>query len=264
MSVLDRQVGKESCAGPGAWNDPDELEVGNGPPVTGSRVHVSLWAQTNAPSKAANNVRAISAGTRAILTNTNTKVIAVSQNWGDREGYKISDSGDLGVWRKPMSSRAVATVLLNRDGDTATVSTTVSALAPGGAASYAVRDLWSHTGSTSTGTISASVPAQGAAMVLVSGGTRGVPPPSTTSTIRTTTSGRRLDVNGASRTNGTAAIIWDGNGRSNQQWRYNTDGTITAVGSGRCLDLVSSGTANGTRTQIWDCSGAASQKWTRS
>jgi alpha-galactosidase len=59
-------------------------------------------------------------------------------------------------------------------------------------------------------------------------------------------------------------IIWDCNGQTNQQWRFNADGTITAVGSGRCLDVVSNGTANGTRTQLWDCNGAAGQKWTRS
>ena len=301
-SILDQQVGKETYSGPGAWNDPDMLEVGNGLTDTEARAHFSLWSLLNAPLLAGNDIRSMSAATRSILTNG--EVIAVNQDWGGRQGYKISDSGDLEVWRKPMSSGAVATVLLNRGGSSATVSTTATALGLGGAASYTVRDLWAHADSTSTGTISASVPAHGAAMFLVSGG--GTPPPSSTSAIRNTAANRCLDVNGASQTNGTAVMIWDCNGQANQswtstsaqelrvygskcldvygagtangtpviiwdchgqanqQWRLNADGTITAVGSGRCLDLVSNGTANGTRTQIWDCTGAASQKWSRS
>ena len=301
MSILDQQVGKEAYSRPGAWNDPDMLEVGNGLTDTEARAHFSLWSLLNAPLLAGNDIRTMSATTRAILTNT--EVIAVNQDWGGRQGHKISDSGDLEVWRKPMSNGAVATVLLNRGNSAATVSTTAAALGLGSADSYAVRDLWAHTDSTSTGTISAVVPAHGAAMFLVSGG--GTPPPETTSTIRNTSANRCLDVEGASQTNGTAVIIWDCHGQpnqswtsnsvqelrvygskcldvygagtangtpviiwdchgqANQQWRFNADGTITAVGSGRCLSLVSNGTANGTRTQIWDCTGAASQRWIR-
>ena len=62
---------------------------------------------------------------------------------------------------------------------------------------------------------------------------------------------------------GTSVIIWDCNGQTNQQWRFNTDGTITAIGAGKCLDVAGNGTANGTRVQIWTCSGAANQRFTR-
>lgn len=300
MGILDLQVGKETYSGPGAWNDPDMLEVGNGPTETESRAHFSLWSLLNAPLLAGNDIRTMSAATRAILTNS--EVIAVNQDWGGRQGYKISDSGDLEVWRKPMSNGSVATVLLNRGASTATVSTTASALGLGSAASYAVRDLWAHTDSTSTGTISASVPAHGAAMFLVSGGSSA--PPSTT-VLRGVGSGRCLDDPAGNTTNGTQMIIWDCNGGTNQRWTYtsanqlqvlgkcldaynngttagtnvviwdcngganqqwllNADGTITGVQSGLCLDVTGAGTANGTLVELWTCHGGSNQKWTRS
>lgn len=300
-NILDWQIGKESYARPGAWNDPDMLEVGNpGLTETESRAHFSLWALLNAPLLAGNDLRSMSAATRTILTNTD--VIAVNQDWGGRQGHKISDNGNLEVWRKPMANGSVATVLLNRGGTTATVSTTASTLGLGSAASYSVRDLWAHITTSSTGTISASVPAHGAAMYLVTGGGGGQP---TGSTIRGDVSGRCLDVSGGSQTNGAAVIIWDCNGQANQtwsasgaqelrvyggkcldvtgggtangtavtiwdcngqpnqQWRFNTNGTISAVGANKCLDLAGGGTANNTRTQIWDCNGSASQRWSR-
>ncbi|WP_255786739.1 lectin [Micromonospora sp. MH99] len=271
MSILDQQVGKESYARPGAWNDPDMLEVGNGPTDTESRAHFSLWALLNAPLLAGNDIRTMSAATRTILTNTD--VIAVNQDWGGQQGRKISDSGDLEVWRKPMSTGGVATVLLNRGSGTTTISTTASALGLGSAGSYAVRDLWSHTTSTSTGTISASVPAHGAAMLLVTGGGTpppttpppttpppSTPPPGTTSTIRSTSAGRCLDVNGASQTNGATAIIWDCHGQANQSWTSTSAQELRVYG-GKCLDVNNAGTANGTSVIIWDCHGQANQQW---
>ncbi|HEX8631198.1 MAG TPA: ricin-type beta-trefoil lectin domain protein [Catenuloplanes sp.] len=302
MSILDSQVGLVNYSRPGAWNDPDMLEVGNsGLSETESRAHFSLWALLNAPLIAGNDLRSMSAATRAILTNTD--VIAVNQDWGGRQGHKISDNGNLEVWRKPMANGSVATVLLNRGGSTATVSTTAGALGLGAASSYSVRDLWTHTNSTSGATISASVPSHGAVMYVVSGGGVITPPGGTTSTLRGTASGRCLDVTGASQINGAVATIWDChgrpnqswtsnaagelrvygtkcldvsgaatangsrvaiwdcNGQTNQQWRFNADGSITAVGANRCLDVAA--TANGSTVRIWDCNGGTNQRWSR-
>ncbi|MFE7870235.1 glycoside hydrolase family 27 protein [Micromonospora humida] len=281
MGILDQQVGKDSYARPGAWNDPDMLEVGNGPTETESRAHFSLWALLNAPLLAGNDLRSMSAATRTILTNT--EVIAVDQDWGGRQGYKISDSGDLEVWRKPMSTGAVATVLLNRGGGTATVTTTASALGLGSASSYTVRDLWAHSSSTSGGTISASVPAHGAAMFLVTGGGTPppttpppttpppttpppttppptTPPPGTTSAVRSVSAGRCLDVNGAAQTNGATTIVWDCHGQTNQAWTSTGSQELRVYGT-KCLDVNNAGTANGTSVIIWDCNGQSNQKW---
>ncbi|MEW9552970.1 lectin [Nonomuraea sp. NPDC050783] len=297
--ILDQQVGLEAYSGPGGWNDPDMLEVGVGSlSATEGRAHFSLWSLLNAPLLAGNDLRTMSADTRTILTNT--EVIAVNQDWGGRQGHKISDNGNLEVWRKPMSNGSVAVVLLNRGTSTSTVSTTASALGLGSASSYSVRDLWAHTTSSSSGTISASVPGHGAAMYVVTGG--GIVPPQA---IKGVGSGKCLDVPGTAPANGTQAqiwdcdgrsgqqwtvtaggelrlqsgrcldvynrgtadgtnvIVWDCNGQSNQQWRFNGDGTITAVGANKCLDVPNNASANGTKLIIWSCNGGANQRWTR-
>ncbi|GGO22958.1 alpha-galactosidase [Microbispora rosea subsp. aerata] len=262
-SILDQQVGLEAYSGPGGWNDPDMLEVGVGS-VTGTegRAHFSLWALLNAPLIAGNDLRTMSAETREILTNT--EVIAVNQDWGGRQGHKISDNGNLEVWRKPMSNGSVAVVLLNRGNGTATVSTTTSALGLGAASSYQVRDLWAHTTFSSTGTISAQVPAHGAAMYVVTGGglvsPSATPTPSGTSTLKGVGSGRCLDVTEASQANGTEVVIWDCHGRANQQWTYTSAGELRVYGN-KCLDVYNRGTADGTSVIIWDCNGQDNQKW---
>ncbi|WP_182877876.1 lectin [Microbispora sp. H10670] len=266
MGILDQQVGLEAYSGPGGWNDPDMLEVGNGS-ITGTegRAHFSLWALLNAPLIAGNDLRTMSADTRTILTNT--EVIAVNQDWGGRQGSKISDNGNLEVWRKPMSNGSVAVVLLNRGTSTATVSTTTSALGLGAASSYSVRDLWAHSTGSSTGTISASVPAHGAAMYVVTGGGIVTPsatpsatptPPGPTGAIKGVGSSRCLDV--ASQTNGTQAQIWDCNGQTNQRWSQTSSGELRVYGN-KCLDVNNRGTADGTNVIIWDCNGQNNQQW---
>jgi alpha-galactosidase len=303
MGILDAQPGWAAGARPGAWNDPDMMEVGNGLSDTESRAHFSLWALLNAPLIAGNDIRTMNATTRSILTNTD--VIAVNQDWGGRQGNRVVDNGNTEIWTKPMSNGSMAVVLLNRNSSTTTVSTSASQIGLGSASSYSVRDLWAHTTSTTSGAISAAVPAHGAAMYVVTGGGT-VPGPGTAFALRGQGSGRCLDITGASQTNGTlaeiwdcngganqsfsststgelrtyngskcldvynretangtAVEIWDCNGQTNQQFRLNGDGTITAVGANKCLDVTGGATANGAKIRIWDCTGAGNQKWTK-
>ena len=70
-----------------------------------------------------------------------------------------------------------------------------------------------------------------------------------------------LDASGRGTTNGTAVIIWDCNGQTNQQWNVNSNGTITGVQSGLCLDANAAGTANGTKIILWACHGGTNQQW---
>ncbi|HKT05467.1 MAG TPA: cellulose binding domain-containing protein [Rugosimonospora sp.] len=168
MSILDSQVGLAAYSGPGGWNDPDMLEVGNsGLSDTESQAHFSLWSLLNAPLIAGNDIRSMSAATRAILTNTD--VLAVDQDWGGKQGYKVRDDGDQEVWAKPMSNGSVAVILLNRGSATSTISTTASQVGLATTANYTLKDLWSKATSQSGGVISAPVPSHGVAMYLVSG-----------------------------------------------------------------------------------------------
>jgi alpha-galactosidase len=259
MGILDRQVGLEAYSGPGGWNDPDMLEVGVGAlTATEGRAHFSLWSLLNAPLIAGNDLRSMSAETRTTLTNT--EVIAVNQDWGGKQGHKISDNGNLEVWRKPMSDGSVAVVLLNRGGGTATVSTTASALGLCSQTPYTVRDLWAHTTGTSSGTISASVPAHGAAMYVVSGGGTPPPPPPDTGPVKGVGSGKCLDVTGGSTANGAQAQISDCGGQTGQQWTSTSAGELRVYGN-KCLDVSGAGTADGASVIIWDCHGQSNQQW---
>ncbi|MDH2430782.1 PQQ-dependent sugar dehydrogenase [Sphaerisporangium sp. TRM90804] len=83
---------------------------------------------------------------------------------------------------------------------------------------------------------------------------------STQNAIKGVASGRCLDVNGASQTNGALAQIWDCNGQANQQWTSTSASELRVYGN-KCLDVSGAGTADGTAVLIWDCNGQNNQKW---
>jgi alpha-galactosidase len=165
LTILDQQEGLEKYSGPNGWNDPDMLEVGNGHMSHDEYVaHFSLWALLNAPLIAGNDLRTMSDSTRDILTNRD--VIAVDQDWGGKQGYKIRDDGDLEVWMKPMHNGDRAVVLLNRGQTTSPVSITTTALGLSGGR-HTARDLWTHTNATVNGSVSATLSPHSVAMLLV-------------------------------------------------------------------------------------------------
>ncbi|WP_371777990.1 ricin-type beta-trefoil lectin domain protein [Streptosporangium subroseum] len=92
------------------------------------------------------------------------------------------------------------------------------------------------------------------------GGSSSTPTPSPASGIRSVSSGRCLDVAGASQANGAQVQIWDCNGQANQQWAPTSAGELRVYGN-KCLDVNSQGTADGTQVGIWDCNGQSNQKW---
>ncbi len=106
---MDQQVGLASYAGPGHWNDPDMLEVGNGGMTDIEyRSHFSLWAILAAPLIAGNDLRNMRPEIHDILTNK--EVIAVDQDSLGREGERVRKNGDAEVWAKQLKdgSRAVS------------------------------------------------------------------------------------------------------------------------------------------------------------
>ncbi|MEV7805594.1 ThuA domain-containing protein [Microbispora sp. NPDC088329] len=86
------------------------------------------------------------------------------------------------------------------------------------------------------------------------------PPTTSTTALRGVASGRCLDVNGASQTNGATVLIWDCNGQNNQKWTSTSASELRVYGN-KCLDVNGGGTANGTAVIIWDCNGQNNQKW---
>jgi alpha-galactosidase len=113
MPIVDLQKGLRKYAGPGHWNDPDMLEVGNGMSVNEDRSHFSMWCMLAAPLMAGNDIRKMSKETQAILTNKD--VIAIGQDKGGMEGYLYKRTGDsLEVYVKPLSNNDWAICFLNR------------------------------------------------------------------------------------------------------------------------------------------------------
>jgi alpha-galactosidase len=168
VSLIDANAGLSSYAGPGHFNDPDMLEVGNGRSETEDRAHFSMWAIMAAPLIAGNDLRSMSSATRAILTNA--EVIAVDQDALGVQGRVVATPGTgLQVWSKPLTgTNARAVALFNRTAAPASITVQWSALGlPAGSA--AVRDLWSHTDlGTFAGSYTAqAVPGHGVVMLKV-------------------------------------------------------------------------------------------------
>lgn len=112
--ILDKQVGLEKYAGPGHWNDPDMLTVGNHQmPENEARAHFTMWCMLAAPLIAGNDIRTMTKETQAILTHQ--KMIAVNQDVLGKQGFKIVDKGHFEVWQKPLSGNEIAICFLNRD-----------------------------------------------------------------------------------------------------------------------------------------------------
>lgn len=112
MPIVDLQNGLRKYAGPGHWNDPDMLEVGNGMSVNEDRSHFSMWCILAAPLMAGNDLRKMSKETNAILANK--EVIAIDQDKAGIEGFKYKDNDSLEVWVKPLENDDWAVCFLNR------------------------------------------------------------------------------------------------------------------------------------------------------
>ncbi|MGC2764742.1 MAG: glycoside hydrolase family 27 protein [Candidatus Acidiferrum sp.] len=167
VEILDLQVGLESFAGPGHWNDPDMMEVGNGGMTLPEyRAHFSFWALLAAPLIAGNDVRSMTPEIKEILTNA--EVIAVNQDRLGREGHRIAKNGDLEVWSKALNDGSRAVILFNRGASETDVSVSWEQIGYPNHLPVKVRDLWTHKDLGSfTGTYSAKVPSHSVAMLKI-------------------------------------------------------------------------------------------------
>ncbi len=158
----------QAVAGPGGWNDPDMLEVGNGGMTDAEyRAHFSLWAIMAAPLIAGNDLRSMAAATRDILTNG--EVIAVDQDSLGVQGWVAEQAvPGLQVWVKPLKTGARAVLFLNRTDGPAPMRADFTAVGLP-AARAKVRDLWAHEyRGEFTGSYTATVPSHGVVMVTLS------------------------------------------------------------------------------------------------
>jgi alpha-galactosidase len=135
------QKGLERYAGPGHWNDPDMMEVGNGGMKENEyRMHMSLWCLLAAPLIAGNDLTVMTPDTLAILANA--EAIAIDQDPRGIQGRTIYEEGPVAIIEKPLADGSHAVGLFNREQGTIKVTVTFSDL--GLQQDAAVRDLWQH------------------------------------------------------------------------------------------------------------------------
>lgn len=166
MQIVDKNEPLRTYAGPGHWNDPDMLEVGNGMPENEDRAHFTLWCMMAAPLILGNDVRDMSDATKAILTNK--EVIAVDQDPLGIQGWRFMSREGIEYWYKPLADGQWALCLFNRNRDAKKVELDWKDLATHDVISnrdfkpavdrYKYRNLWSgkdegYTGKNTTVTV---------------------------------------------------------------------------------------------------------------
>jgi alpha-galactosidase len=143
MAIVDINEPLWQHAGPGHWNDPDMLEVGNGGMTTAEyRSHFSLWAMMAAPLIAGNDVAHMDQATRDILLNH--EVIAIDQDRLGVQGRRVAKDGDREIWVRPLADGGKALLLFNRGSQPVRIRATGEQLGVSANFKAKVWDLWAH------------------------------------------------------------------------------------------------------------------------
>jgi alpha-galactosidase len=158
------QAGQEAFAGPGHWNDPDMLEIGNGGMSHNEYItHMTLWCLLAAPLLAGNDLTRVTPEDLAILLNK--EAIAVDQDAKGVQAHRVSAEGPLEVWAKPLADGSMAVGFFSRAG---AFPVKVNFKDLGFTSAAHVRDLWSHKDLGSfDGEFTAQVPRHGAMLVRI-------------------------------------------------------------------------------------------------
>src|SRR5215475_1391614 len=167
VQILDMQDGLESYAGPGHWNDPDMLEVGNGGMTTTEyRSHFSFWSLLASPLMAGNDLRDMTPEIKEILMNK--EVISINQDALGMQGRRVSKKGDLEIWSKQLKDGSRAVILLNRGATETDMWVSWEQIGYPAHLSASVRDLWQKKDmGKSNGSYSAKVASHGVVMIKV-------------------------------------------------------------------------------------------------
>jgi len=139
--IIDIMQDLYPFAGPGHWNDPDMLEVGNGGlSPSENRAHFSFWCLFAAPLMAGNDLKAMAPEVKAILTNA--EAIAIDQDPLGMQGRKVRDDGPREVWVKPLADGSKAVIVFNRGNEETTFSFDWQDIGLFPGTSALVRDVW--------------------------------------------------------------------------------------------------------------------------
>jgi alpha-galactosidase len=141
IDIVDMNADLYAYAGPGHWNDPDMLQIGNGgmTPVE-YRTHFSMWAMMAAPLIAGNDLSTMSEDTKSILMNK--EVIAVDQDPLGSAGRRVKRDGNLEIWSRELADGYRAVILLNRGNSPENITVHWTDLGYPDSVTAQLRDLW--------------------------------------------------------------------------------------------------------------------------
>jgi alpha-galactosidase len=153
INIFNQQKDLAKYAGPGHWNDPDMLEVGNGGMTYEEyKTHFSLWCMLASPLMAGNDLQNMTPETKSILLNK--EIIALDQDSLGRQAVCYRDNGDYQIWIKALANNEKAICLLNKSDEKKSVLVDYALLAKANTGrrsgpsmnleNYRVRDLWEH------------------------------------------------------------------------------------------------------------------------
>ncbi len=141
VPILEKNVDLAPYAGPGYWNDPDMLEVGNRAlNPTECRSHFSMWCMLAAPLMAGNDLSKMNDTIKDILTAP--EIIAIDQDPLGVQGTRVRNEDGLQVWQKPLQDGSVAVALLNITDSDAPMYVTLEEIGFKMGKQSSVRDLW--------------------------------------------------------------------------------------------------------------------------
>jgi hypothetical protein len=153
---------------PGAYNDYDSIEVGNGSTDDGinydqSISQLSLWSLASAPLILGTDLTNLNKQDLALLKNR--AVIAVDQDGIDAS--RLADTATDQIFAKTEKSGDVDAGLFNTSGSTETITTSAASLGLPAGTGYLLDNLWTGQRTETAGTISEVVPSDGVALLRV-------------------------------------------------------------------------------------------------
>lgn len=166
-SIVAANAPLDEHAGPGHWNDPDMLEIGNGGMTpTEYRTHMSLWSMMAAPLIIGTDLRKASADTLAILGQRD--IIALDQDTLGKQADVVFEDAGLSAFSKPLANGDTAVALYNSSDAQALISVPAARAGLAAANAYELRDLWGGTSTHAGANIAAGVAPHGTVVYRVS------------------------------------------------------------------------------------------------
>jgi hypothetical protein len=180
MLIYEFTVRLAKYSAPGAWNDPDMLEVGNGNLThEENKSHFSLWCMMNAPLILGNDVRkfikedgTVDTDSKVYQILTNKKMIAINQDSLGVQCRRIK-SGLVDILVKPLEGSRAAVCILNKKSKSASAELELRKLSNLGylnlpaKSEYSLNDVWDDKYIEKADKIVTEIPAHGVKVYIV-------------------------------------------------------------------------------------------------